>query len=97
MRLAKAARTVLLIGIAGICMANSECDSEYSCSGACNHLAQCEDEWLIEEGASPMSDSTYAEYVRRCSAHCSAEADYDEIECVEDESCDRLRDGKCSE
>ena len=96
MTLAKAVRTLLFSVGALICMASSECGEEYSCSGACTHLARCEDEWLEDEGSKPMDDAAYDNYVAACIRHCTAVGTYDEQECVETETCERLRDGKCS-
>jgi hypothetical protein len=73
----------------------SSCDDDYSCYGACHHLLDCEQEWLADEGRGPMSERAEDDFLDDCLDDCADNGEYDDMECIEDASCDQLADGKC--
>ena len=87
----------LIVAVAFLSMAESECEEVYDCDGACYHIACCENEWLEDEGEPRMTDAEWERYIDECMEDCGHRGDPDEMECVEEASCQELIEGRCSD
>jgi hypothetical protein len=87
----------LTVAVAFLSMAESECEEVYDCHGACYHIAGCEDQWLEDEGESRMTEAERDRYMDECLADCNHRGSQDEMECVEEASCEDLLEGRCSD
>ncbi len=87
---------VVLIAVSVLSSAHS-CEEELpGCSDACSHLINCENEWLIEEGESEMSEQEEESFRGSCMNDCTGEnSPQNRIDCIVEASCDELAEGDC--
>jgi len=85
----------VLVCLAATANLGSSCHDDYSCDGACDHLLECEQKWIRADGKGPMSDGRVEDFLDDCEDDCRDNGDYDDMECIQDASCNQLADGKC--
>jgi len=92
--------TFIGIALAAINMGDDGCedwDQESQCNASCSKLVDCENEWLVDDGEAEMEGTEYLDYLKDCTTDCNTNGDEEEIECIQNSSCDALLDGECAD
>lgn len=84
----------MLVALVPLLLA-SECCYQTSCEEACAKLVECEAKWLADEHKSAMSDVKREDYYEACYSDCQARHDFESC-CIEQSSCEQIRQGDCS-